>query len=213
MITDNTIRADNGAQVYEHRIYEIVDQYLDGALTDAERDEPKIDSTLFTGLLHRIYTAIFKPSLTNKPINTYQNVRQNSILDYNDIGTLDHLFDIYCDLCAKYRMCPSLLQFGSMIGLSKETINDFINGTTHNQTAHRQTAKHWKSVCESALENRAVMSNSIGAIFGLKAAHGWRENDPVNEPMINTGVRLTPEQIAEKYKDIPKPEIPVLEEL
>ena len=212
MIT-NSITADNGAQVYEHRIYEIVDQYLDGALTDAERDEPKIDSTLFTGLLHRIYTAIFKPSLTNKPINTYQNVRQNSILDYNDIEQLDRLFDVYCDLCAKYRMCPSLLGFGSMIGLSKETFFDWINDNTRKQSEHTRTAKRWKSVCESALENRAVMSNSIGAIFGLKAAHGWRETAPITEQPSDFGrPQSTPEKIAERWRDVKKPEIPVLDD-
>ena len=210
--TLNTIRAADGAEIYETKIHEIADQYLLDTLTEEEQETPRIDSTLFSGMIHRIYVMIFKPTPANEAIyreHQYQNIRQGSILDYDDITTLDKLFDIYADLCAKYRMCPSLLGYGNMIGLSKDTINDWIVGRTRKSSEHCQTAKRWKSVCEAALADRAIMSNSIGSIFALKAAHGWRETAPIGaEEIVSSGAQSTPEQIAAKYRDTPKPELP-----
>lgn len=208
----NAIRAADGTAVYETKIHEIADQYLLDTLTAEEQENPRIDSTLFSGMIHKIYVAIFKPTPANEEIyreHQYQNIRQGSILDYDDIQTLDRLFDTYCDLCAQYRMCPSLLGYGNMIGLSKDTINDWIVGRTRKSSEHCQTAKRWKSVCEAALADRAVMSNSIGSIFALKAAHGWRETAPIGaEEVVSSGATATPEQIAAKYADVVKPQLP-----
>ena len=214
--TLNTIRADNGGEVYETKIHAIADQYLLDTLTEEEQENPKIDSTLFSGMIHRIYVMIFKPTPANEAIyreHQYQNIRQGSILDYDDIATLDKLFDIYADLCAKYRMCPSLLGYGNMIGLSKDTINDWITGRTRKSSEHCQTAKRWKSVCEAALADRAIMSNSIGSIFALKAAHGWRETAPIGaEEIVSSGAQSTPEQIRQKYKDAERPRLPEMDD-
>ena len=216
MIPENTIRASNGAEIYESRIHEIADQYIAQTLTEEERESARIDSTVFTGMLHKIYVQLFKPTRANTDIyneNQYQNVQKNSILDYDDIQLLDYLFDVYCDLCGKYRMCPSLLGYCSMSGISKDSVNDWINGRTHKSSAHSQTAKRWKTVCETGLEQRAVMQNSIGSIFALKAAHGWKENDFVNaDQMIASEPRQTPEQIAERHKNAKRPELPQLDE-
>ena len=213
MIPDNAIRASNGSEVYETKIHEIADQYVAQTLTKEERESARIDSTVFSGMLLRVYRELFKPS-ANKELfhqNQYQNVQKNSILDYDDIQTLDRLFDVYCDLCATYRMCPSLLGFSSMIGLSKDSINDWISGRTHKSSEHCQTAKRWKSVCEFGLESRAVMSNSIGSIFALKANYQWREAAPDSSDQMITTVQRTPEQIQAKYQDAQRPELPQLD--
>ena len=95
-----------------------------------------------------------------------------------------------------------------MIGLSKDTINDWIVGRTRKSSEHCQTAKRWKSVCESALADRAIMSNSIGSIFALKAAHGWRETAPAAPEEYSFKAEQSPEQIRERYAGTTKPELP-----
>ena len=214
---DSTLKVETEhgiAEIYTNRIYEIFDSYV------ANLDEPESirESTVFSGLIQEIYLQIFKPTKKNtEEYNkaTYQNVRQNSILPYSDIQTLDALFDVYCAVCFKARQVPTLLEFGYMTGLSKETIHDWIAGNTRNgkDDLHRRTAKRWKSVCEMALEKRAVISNSIGSICALKAGHQWREAAPITPTESDMlPVHESAAEISARYAAAALPERPDLSE-
>ena len=53
----NTVRAENGAEVYESRIHELADEYIN-ALDDPESINN--NPSLFTGMIKYIYKHLFK---------------------------------------------------------------------------------------------------------------------------------------------------------
>lgn len=157
----NTIKAENGAEVYENKIYQLVDEYI-GSLEDPESINN--NPSLFTGMIKYIYKHLFK----NNPVNN------------NDIEMLDNIFDIYTELCYKYIKRPTLLNFSLLVGISNDTFNAWKNGeyragTDGASSLHSLTVKKWLKECESALVDGATERNSVGCIFALKANYGYTE--------------------------------------
>lgn len=210
-------------EIYTSQMYEIADSYIQSL-----PDENAIkDSCTFSGMIQAINHELFKHTEKNHELylaNAYQN-SQNSILDLSDIDTLDRIFDAYCYLCHKYGQSPTLLEFSYLTSIDKDTISGWINGRSRNgnTNAHMRTAKRWKAICEMALEKRCYQSNSIGAIFGLKASYGWRETAPVTPEIEHAQhdsleeiakrhnidlEELRKQQIKEKYKDAVMPANP-----
>lgn len=196
-----TARSRDGTtetEVYLNRIYEIADQYI----ADLKDEDELKDSCIFSGMIQAINAQLFRHTEKNHAqymANAYQN-SQNSILDLSDIQTLDRIFNAYCCLCHKYRQTPTLLEFSYLTSIDKDTISSWIHGTARsNSPAHMRTAKNWKAVCEMALEKKAYQSNSIGAIFGLKASFGWRETSPVPVESERVEHHATAAEIAARY--------------
>lgn len=157
----NTIKTENGAEVYENKIYQLVDEYI-GSLEDPESINN--NPSLFTGMIKYIYKHLFK----NNPVNN------------NDIEMLDNIFDIYTELCYKYIKRPTLLNFSLLVGISNDTFNAWKNGeyragTDGASSLHSLTVKKWLKECESALVDGATERNSVGCIFALKANYGYTE--------------------------------------
>jgi len=192
----------NGAEteVYLTELDAIVDEYI--------RDldpETIAKPTTFLGILKHLYVTCFRPA---EP----QQYNSKSIL--RSAEDVSKLWDWYCSLAFRFGRTPTALQFGLLCGIDRHTLQDWKDGSTRRaNSAYSTTAQKIKAESEAALENRAIESNAIGAIFGLKASHGWRETAPVSEPeMLTQRPYETPEQIMARYADIEKPELPVFDE-
>ena len=183
---DNTINA-NGVEVYQHRIYELADEYIEQEL-DGEQE--KVNES-FVDMIFYIADRIEKPS-------------------NDDIELLDGIFDIYVRLCARYRVLPTLEVFGFLIGVERRTITAWSNECYRNKiyytvdgdrikdintwrfnhrgeeyrevpsTVYSDTAKKWFDICKSFTINK--LHNKAGTdanlIFVAKAAYGLRETSP-----------------------------------
>lgn len=173
----NTVKAENGAEVYESRIHELADEYISKTFHDCEDEEIKSimrKPQPFRGMLKYIYNKLFK--IKRKDIK-YNN--KNSNIDYSNIDFLNDLWSIYTSLCYKYLQNPTLLNFGVFTGIAKETFSDWISGNYRSGTdaassAHCQTAKKWQEECEAALYDTAMAGNP-GAMFLLKSNYGYTE--------------------------------------
>lgn len=157
----NTVRAENGAEVYESRIHELADEYIN-TLSDPEiiNNNP----SLFTGMIKYIYKRLFKYN----PVNN------------DDITVLDDIWGIYTELCYKHNKRPTLLNFSLLVGISNDTFNAWKNGEYRAgeggaSSAHSLTVKKWLKECESSLVDGATERNSVGCIFALKANYGYTE--------------------------------------
>ncbi len=199
----NTITTDSGTEVYIHRILEITDDYI----SRLESPDDIRDANIFQGLLKEIYVQLFRAT---EP----QRYDLKTTIDTSDIKQLDRIWDLFCAICYKYKHRPTLLRFATMIGISRQTFDDWKNGKNRGaNTEYVDTIQKWLTEAESALEAGAIESNSIGSIFALKANFKWRETAPITEQPSDFGrPQSTPEQIAERWRDVKKPEIPVLEE-
>ena len=168
----NAVKAGNGAEVYESRIHELADDYIN-TLTDPESINN--NPSLFTGMIKYIYKYLFKPKRNDKVL-----YNSNSVLDTGDIELLDNIWNIYTELCYRYNKRPTLLNFSLLVGIGNDVFNSWIRGeyrTGENgaSSPHCQTAKKWKAECESSLVDGATERNSVGCIFALKANYGYTE--------------------------------------
>ena len=157
----NTVRAENGAEIYETKIHYFADEYIN-TLSDPESINN--NPSLFTGMIKYIYKRLFK----NNPVNN------------DDISVLDNIFDIYTELCYRYNKRPTLLNFSLLVGISNDTFNAWKNGEYRAgeggaSSAHSLTVKKWLKECESSLVDGATERNSVGCIFALKANYGYTE--------------------------------------
>lgn len=179
-------------------------------------DEEHCPAEYFTPLLRYIYTHCFKPTAANRDIyerNAYQN-SQNSILDYSDILGLDRIFDSYLELCARFKQCPTILGFCTMTGIDKDTITSWANGSARGKShLHMGTVKTWLNICESALAQRAIMSNSIGSIFALKCNFRWVETAPALPEQYAIANHDSAEAIAQRHASARLPERPAFDEV
>lgn len=98
--------------------------------------------------------------------------------DINNIKELDILWDIYTVICCTCRIKPTLLRFGMMISVNKDTFNSWLKGEYDGRVAsgHSVTAQKWKSECESSLYDEVIQTGNIGCMFALKANYGYRDN-------------------------------------
>ena len=157
----NTIKTENGAEIYENKIMVLADEYID-SLPDPESINN--NPSLFTGMIKYIYKRLFKYN----PVNN------------DDITILDDIWGIYTELCYKYNKRPTLLNFSLMVGVSNDTFNAWKNGEYRAgeggaSSAHSLTVKKWLKECESSLVDGATERNSVGCIFALKANYGYTE--------------------------------------
>ena len=168
----NTVRAENGVEIYESRIHELADEYIN-TLSDPESINN--NPSLFTGMIKYIYKYLFKPGKKDKVLSN-----SNSNLDLSDIDLLDNIWSIYTELCYKYSKRPTILNFSLMIGVDNTTIDswrrgEYRAGDEGASSTRSQTVKKWLKECESSLVDGATERNSVGCIFALKANYGYTE--------------------------------------
>ena len=131
---------------------------------------------------------------------------------------MDSIFyNIYIDLCSRYNIVPSIIQFCVFCNIDNAALSDIKAGIWKNtesgykvNSVTSQTVKKWYSTCESMLLSKATNENGIGAIFALKANYGYVERGQ-EPPQLDQVTQSTPEQIQERYKDAKRPELPSLE--
>ena len=189
---DNTVLTYNGIELYQSEIDILCDEYI-----NTLHDPNMIyKSTVFSGLLNYIY----KNKLRYIIPNTYNN-------DYNLLN--DIFYNVYIDLCTKYNIVPSIIQFVALCHIDRTSLTEIKSGIYRDGSRVKQstsdTVQKWFDTCESMLLSKASNESSIGSIFALKANYQYRDNEPIQVLQVTAENKASPEQIAERYKDIEKP--------
>lgn len=198
---DNTVNVD-GIDVYENKIYELCDEYINNLDADIKEAESKITKrSTFRGMLKYIYINLFKPK---KGENIYNNsIKRNSNLNYDDIELLNDIWDIYTGLCYKYNQGPSLLNFSVLTGISSDWLNDVEKGNIRTgsdgaSSAHCQSVKKWLEECEAGLYDEAGSGNP-GAMFLLKSNYGYSEQPQQIRIIGENAPQQSREEIAARH--------------
>lgn len=203
----NAVKAGNGAEIYETKIHEYADEYINTLL---DPESINNNPSLFTGMIKYIYKYLFKPRKNDKVL-----YNSNSVLDTGDIELLDNIWNIYTELCYRYNKRPTLLNFSLLVGIGNDVFNSWIRGeyrTGENgaSSPHCQTAKKWKAECESSLVDGATERNSVGCIFALKANYGYTETPQRIEITGAQAPALSQEDIRQIADQARKESIPEL---
>lgn len=190
MSKKNTIQTQDGAEVYQSKILELADEYLESL--DNPEDIYNPGTSYFNGMVKYISGHLFK----------------RRKLDYSDIDTLDDIWDIYTSLCYKYNKCPTIMEFCLLVNITRDTLWQWKTERTRAykyytadgmeiknypawrinhqdeeyvkkpSNSHSDAVKKWSAECENALYRGAVEGNKVGCIFALKANYGYRETAP-----------------------------------
>ena len=203
----NTVRTENGAEIYETKIHYFADEYIN-TLSDTESINN--NPSLFTGMIKYIYKYLFKPGKKDKVLSN-----SNSNLDLSDIDLLDNIWGIYTELCYKYSKRPTILNFSLMIGVDNTTIDswrrgEYRAGDEGTSSTRSQTVKKWLKECESSLVDGATERNSVGCIFALKANYGYTETPQRIEITGANAPALSQEDIRQIADQARKESIPEL---
>ena len=203
----NTVRAENGAEIYETKIHYFADEYIN---TLNNPESINNNPSLFTGMIKYIYKYLFKPGKKDKVLSN-----SNSNLDLSDIDLLDNIWSIYTELCYKYSKRPTILNFSLMIGVDNTTIlswkdGEYRSGGEGASSERSRTVKKWYSECESSLVDGATERNSVGCIFALKANYGYTETPQRIEVIGGQIPDQTAADIAARHKigQAERPELP-----
>ena len=124
-MTDNTIKALNGIEVYLHDVYMYADEYIE---KEFDGDRSKMDRR-FRDMILYISDRIPKPP-------------------HEDIDLLDKIFGIYVRLCTKYERLPTLECYSLLVGIDRNTFTDWKEQRYRSSTAHSSTVKKWLEICK-----------------------------------------------------------------
>lgn len=176
---DNTVKAENGIEVYKNT----VDYYADEYISSLPKPENIYKKQCFAGMIKYISKRI--------KVNT------------DNLVELDYYWDIYSDLCYRYNHVITIERYCILININRDTFYSWKNGETRNEyceelgSTRSDTLKKWDAESESSWQDEASTGNP-GPMFILKARRGWQETAPVQIPQNNNGITKTTEQIAKE---------------
>ena len=190
----NTIKAENGSEIYRSEINQLSDEYI-SAVLDIDIDKikqaenKKMIAENFNDMILYIADGIKRPS-------------------NDDIGLLDDIFEIYKRLCVRYGVLPTLETFSDLVSINNATFTDWMNGEYRSGSAHGKTVKKWKEDCKAKLVDSLHQQPGTCAnrIFVAKAAYGMVETAQRQIESANNQIpQMTQEeihQIAEQATEI-----------
>lgn len=161
------------AQVYQDKIYFLVDDFIEREYPEKTQEELKQDRAFFPLLVNYINKNYLQELLHTHMKKGYKEPSYN-------IEQLDYIFNIYINLVFKYKWNnrPSLLEFSILTSISRDTINTWLNGKGDRQAITPtlcRIVKSWKEVCENAL--RDGNGEYVKEIFLLKSVYGYKDQD------------------------------------
>ena len=191
MKDSNTITASQNIEVYEDKIWLLVDEYINTVLCIQQEDYDSIEKYKKDVANNRIDMFFYIADHIEKPSN-------------NDIELLDSIFNIYIRVCGRYGISPTLQMFGILVGINNMTFSDWANGDYRTASTHGITVKKWKETCGAFALDKLHNQDGTNAnlIFACKVAYGMAETAPVQVGQQQGIPQQTAQQIADKYKDV-----------
>ena len=179
---NNTVIADNGAEIYTDRIFELADDYISTLRDDEELYKP--NSNQFTGMI--------------KYINRHIHFDRSILADINILNTI---WELYTELVYKYNQKPTIEEYAVLIGVHRDTVYSWLNGEYRDNdicdelgTRRSDTIKKWQAECALG-RYKGAASGNVGMIFLCKAVDGMVETAPV---------QVVPKQGALSAAELPK---------
>lgn len=191
MKNSNTITTSQNIEVYENKIWLLVDEYINTVLCIHQEDYDSIEKYKKDIANNRIDMFFYIADHIEKPSN-------------NDIELLDSIFNIYIRVCGRYGISPTLQMFGLMVGINNGTFSDWVDKQYRANSKHGETVKKWKETCGAfaldKLHNQDGTNSNL--IFACKVAYGMAETAPIPAGQQQGIPQQTAQQIADKYKDV-----------
>ena len=182
----NTVKTETGAEVYESKIQEYLDQYIQ---EHDHMDMSHETQSKWNAALLYIYKYTFKDDRDNL---VYKDNRDT----YNDI-LLNEICDIYINLCYEYDKEVSIVGFCKLTGINTDTIYDWKNGDARLGSSSIDIYKKLNRENEESLSCKLISggTNPMKILPALNRRHNW--NMP-NTPTSGIEQHKSLEQIAQE---------------
>ena len=135
-----------------------------------------------------------------------QDIRKGASPD--DIPGLWARLEAFMGLCIEFNMRPSNMNMYEAVGLTKQQIDAWADGQSHKaQPEYREFAQTCRRICAATLDQLAIEGkvNPVWAIWRDKTFNNIyeRPNAPENTEIKMVEEVSTPDELVEKYKDLP----------
>ena len=191
----------NGRTVSENDIRETAIDYIQ-SLDNPEDIKNRI---VFSGCIRHIYKRLFQPDIKDIVRNN-----RNSLIDYGKIDDLIYIYNAFIDLCCLYKQEYTTNKFLTLVGLSRNQFNDWLNNKHIPEHDDRIPNVSWSHFAKKIKENSeaalsdSMLSGNLMAYAQLKCWYNWTETP--QQIVVNSGNSIsqqTLEQIAERRKKDP----------
>lgn len=216
-MSDNTVKLENGVEVYENDICLYLDQYIKEHDIEDMHKEPQ---SRWNAALLYINKNYFK---TNPDILKTDNYSSGNLLHGNksnnnayDIEKVNYVCDIYINLCYEYDKEISQMGFSKLTGIALDTLNQWGNETSRPSSSASEIYKKLTAEREESLSNMLISGkrNPVGLLGALNRHYGWNMGQPrgtsgENKPSIEQiQARYKPSELSENGKQLepPKPD-------
>lgn len=185
-MNDNTVKVEQGVEVYENKISEYLDQYI---LEKNIEDMSKEPQSKWNAALIYIYKAVFK--------NNREKLKGPDKDTYND-KLINDICDIYIELCYEYDKEVSINGFCFLTGINTDTVYTWGSGERRSSSSCSDVYKKLVKNNEESLSDKLISGglNPMKVLPALNRRHNW------NMPGTNRqGGEQTQsiEQIRERY--------------
>lgn len=206
MADKNTVKTESGVEVYEDKISEYLDQYIDEHDIEDMHKEPQ---SRWNAALLYINKYLFKPhpevlKSENRLSNTY------------DLEIVNNICDRYIELCYEYDKEISILGFCKLTGIVQDTIYQWGAETSRLGSSASEIYKKLSQEREESLSNMLISGkrNPVGLLGALNRHYGWNMGQPrggsveKHQSIEQIQQRYKPAELCENGKqlELPKPD-------
>lgn len=162
-MNDNTLKIEQGVEVYENKISEYLDQYI---LEKNILDMSKEPQSKWNAALIYIYKALFK--------NNKESLKGPDKDTYND-RLMNDICDIYISLCYEYDKEISINGFCFLTGINTDTVYTWGSGERRSSSSCSEIYKKLIKNNEESLSDKLISGglNPMKVLPALNRRHNW----------------------------------------
>lgn len=162
-MNDNTVKVEQGVEVYENKISEYLDQYI---LEKNIEDMSKEPQSKWNAALIYIYKALFK--------NNKESLKGPDKDTYND-RLMNDICDIYISLCYEYDKEISINGFCFLTGINTDTVYTWGSGERRLGSSCSEIYKKLIKNNEESLSDKLISGglNPMKVLPALNRRHNW----------------------------------------
>lgn len=180
-MSENTVKTEQGVEVYENDIPLYLDQYIIEHNIDDMHKEPQ---SRWNAALLYINKNLFKVHKDYFKASPYLagNLRHNNMTNNGayDLDKINNVCDIYIDLCYEYDKEISCMGFGKLTGISQDTLYQWGAETSRPGSSGSEIFKKLTTEREESLSNMLISGkrNPVGLLGALNRHYGWNMGQP-----------------------------------
>lgn len=162
-MNDNTLKIEQGVEVYENKISEYLDQYI---LEKNIEDMSKEPQSKWNAALIYIYKALFK--------NNKESLKGPDKDTYND-RLMNDICDIYISLCYEHDKEISINGFCFLTGINTDTVYTWGSGERRLGSSCSEIYKKLIKNNEESLSDKLISGglNPMKVLPALNRRHNW----------------------------------------